>query len=86
MAGQTYIYKIELKLPYMIRELRDRFKIEGIHYGTGNLVSIEIIDGYIGTITETESLKDRSVNSYIAPGLIDNQINGYAGVDFSGNT
>jgi len=70
----------------MIRELRDRFKIEGIHYGTGNLVSIEIIDGYIGTITETESLKDRSVNSYIAPGLIDNQINGYAGVDFSGNT
>jgi N-acetylglucosamine-6-phosphate deacetylase len=70
----------------MIRELRDRFKIEGIHYGTGNPVSIEIIDGYIGNISEADSLKNGNVISYIAPGLIDNQINGYAGVDFSGNT
>ena len=70
----------------MTRESNDRFKIEGIHYGTGKPVSIEIIDGYIGNISETDGLKNGNVNSFIAPGLIDNQINGYAGVDFSGNT
>jgi N-acetylglucosamine-6-phosphate deacetylase len=69
----------------MITESKDRFKIEGIHYGTGNPVSIEIIDGYIANISETGSLKNGNVNSFIAPGLIDNQINGYSGVDFSGD-
>lgn len=70
----------------MSRESNDSFKIEGIHYGTGKPVSVEIIDGYIGNISETDGFKNGNVNSFIAPGLIDNQINGYAGVDFSGNT
>jgi N-acetylglucosamine-6-phosphate deacetylase len=69
----------------MARYSEDRFIIEGIHYGTGKPVSIEIINGYIGNISERESLRNGSVNYFIAPGLIDNQINGYAGVDFSGN-
>jgi N-acetylglucosamine-6-phosphate deacetylase len=59
--------------------------IEGIHYATGNPVSIEVTDGIIKGIHEI-SLSDReSKNLIIAPGLIDNQINGYANVDFSGN-
>ena len=69
----------------MITELKGKFKIEGIHYGTGNPVSVEIIDGYIGNISEAKQPDNKVINSYIAPGLIDNQINGYAGVDFSGN-
>lgn len=69
-----------------MRESNDRFKIEGIHYGTGKPVSIEIIDGYIGDIIETDGMKNGNANSFLAPGLIDNQINGYAGVDFSGNS
>jgi N-acetylglucosamine-6-phosphate deacetylase len=68
----------------MITESKDRFKIEGIHYETGNPVSIEIIDGYIGNISKATIPENGIMNSYIAPGLIDNQINGYAGVDFSG--
>ena len=69
----------------MITELKGKFKIEGIHYGTGNPVNVEIIDGYIGNISEAKQPDNKVINSYIAPGLIDNQINGYAGVDFSGN-
>ena len=70
----------------MIKEKRVKFTIEGIHYGTGNPVRIEIIDGLIGKIVEIERLENGDRNRYIAPGLIDNQINGYANVDFSGNT
>lgn len=61
------------------------FSIEGIHYETGNLVRIEIIDGRIENIIEISGLKDEKSIFFIAPGLIDNQINGYANVDFSGN-
>ncbi|MDO9340448.1 MAG: hypothetical protein Q7T72_07980, partial [Bacteroidales bacterium] len=61
------------------------FTIEAIHYVTGNPVRIEIIDGRLGKIIEITSLKDENNILYIAPGLIDNQINGYANVDFSGS-
>lgn len=63
---------------------KNKHKIEGIHYATGNPVSIEIIDGIIGDIKEISVLPLGSKNLIIAPGLIDNQINGYANVDFSG--
>jgi N-acetylglucosamine-6-phosphate deacetylase len=61
------------------------FSIEGIHYLTGKPVRLEIIDGIIGTVKEITTLDDRNKNLFIAPGLIDNQINGYINVDFSGN-
>jgi N-acetylglucosamine-6-phosphate deacetylase len=59
--------------------------LEGIHYRTGNSVKIEIAGGFITSITDTEPGKAKANSLYIAPGLIDNQINGYANVDFSGN-
>jgi N-acetylglucosamine-6-phosphate deacetylase len=61
------------------------FKIEGIHYATGNTVSIEIVDGKIAGINNLSGSASSNKNIYISPGLIDNQINGYANVDFSGN-
>jgi N-acetylglucosamine-6-phosphate deacetylase len=45
---------------------------------------MEIIDGHIGNIIEIAGLGDEKSNLFVAPGLIDNQINGYANVDFSG--
>ena len=60
-------------------------KICGIHYETGNTVNIEIADGLIAGIDESENIRAENSGLFIAPGLIDNQINGYAGVDFSGN-
>ena len=57
-------------------------EIKAIHYETGKPVRIEIKDGLIVSITETQLSPERR-NQYVAPGLIDNQVNGYSGIDFS---
>ncbi len=59
--------------------------IEGIHYVTGNPVRVEAIDGIVVSIKEISGQKGRNIRMLIAPGLIDNQINGYANIDFSGS-
>jgi N-acetylglucosamine-6-phosphate deacetylase len=69
----------------MGKDSADHFNIEGIHYETGKPVRIEIINGLIGNIVEIRGSKNENLNLIVAPGLIDNQINGYAGVDFSGD-
>jgi N-acetylglucosamine-6-phosphate deacetylase len=66
------------------KEKKTQFIVSGIHYVTGKPVSLAIRDGQIIEITEAESLNEEERNLFIAPGLIDNQINGYANVDFSG--
>jgi N-acetylglucosamine-6-phosphate deacetylase len=67
------------------RKNTNPFSIEGIHYVTGKPVRIEVSEGIIREISEISELKEENNVWYIAPGLIDNQINGYANVDFSGN-
>lgn len=59
--------------------------IEGLHYGTGKPVRIEVIDGLIAGINDISVSDKKDKYLIVAPGLIDNQINGYAGVDFSGD-
>jgi len=56
--------------------------VEGIHYMNGKPVRIEIIDGKISRIKALPSKSDVP-EVYLAPGLIDIQVNGYMGVDFS---
>ena len=58
-------------------------KVEGLLYITKKPVSIEIKNGKIFSIRQIEKLSDESHPFYIAPGLIDNQVNGFAGVSFS---
>jgi len=62
--------------------MNDYLQIEALHYETNKHVRIEIRNGLITDILEISgsSLKN---GLFIAPGLIDNQINGYNGVDFS---
>lgn len=74
------------KLNQITKDKTAPFTIEGIHYATGNPVRIKIIDGHIRDIIELAGLKDEDNILFIAPGLIDNQINGYANVDFSGSS
>ena len=69
----------------MTRGNRNHFTIEALHYLSGNSVRVEINDGTIEDITPAEGLETVCNNIFIAPGLIDNQINGYANIDFSGN-
>ncbi len=59
--------------------------IEGIHYETLKPVRIEIANGLIKRIDKIAGLDILEKQLFVAPGLIDNQINGYAGIDFSGD-
>ncbi|MDA0194237.1 MAG: N-acetylglucosamine-6-phosphate deacetylase [Bacteroidetes bacterium] len=58
-------------------------KIEGIHYSTGKPIQLSMQGGMITEIIEIPSCKTENI---IAPGLIDNQVNGYLGIDFSGDS
>jgi N-acetylglucosamine-6-phosphate deacetylase len=58
--------------------------LRGIHYESGKHILIGIRGGIISGISEVPDKGDENDKYYIAPGLIDNQVNGYGGVDFSG--
>lgn len=59
--------------------------IEGIHYSTGKPVRITVAGGVIVDLKETKTVARGRENIYLSPGLIDNQVNGFANVDFSGD-
>ncbi len=58
-------------------------RIEGLSYIDGKPISVEINDGKIAVIRNIEKLSDQDNQFYIAPGLIDSQVNGFQGVSFS---
>ncbi|MEA1878346.1 MAG: N-acetylglucosamine-6-phosphate deacetylase [Bacteroidota bacterium] len=71
-----------LIIPGLLCAQREKVKtLTGISYEDGSSISVSIEEGIIANI---EILKDSKPSSqiYIAPGLIDLQINGYMGVDF----
>jgi N-acetylglucosamine-6-phosphate deacetylase len=53
--------------------------VEGIDYRTKESIGIEIEDGFIVRISEGDS----ELSTYLAPGLVDLQINGYKGIDLN---
>jgi len=59
-------------------------RIEGILYSDNHLVAIDIENGLIHKIEQIDhSFHGNGKKVYIAPALIDNQVNGYRGVEFS---
>lgn len=64
-------------------KMDDVIKIEGHLYTDNSPVSIEIADGKIKRVRKIGKLSEANRNIFIAPGLIDNQVNGYAAVSFS---
>ena len=60
----------------------DANTVEGVLYLDGKPVSIEIADGTITAIRHLSS-ESELPEIYVAPGLIDIQINGYMGIDFA---
>jgi len=67
---------------YACTENKDASYVEGLLYLDGEAVRLEIVDGYIAQIKPLRSGTSLP-QVYVAPGLIDIQINGYVGVDFS---
>ncbi|HBE42398.1 MAG TPA: hypothetical protein DDW27_14570 [Bacteroidales bacterium] len=67
----------------IINSISDNQKsVEGLLYLDNSPVRIVIKDDKIFNITKIEKLQKQYHNVYIAPGLIDNQVNGYIGVSF----
>jgi len=78
------IYLIQFVLSFSVfAGLQDTLIIEGYFYLDSKPVSIKIINDRIAVIQHLEA-ETGIPEEYIAPGLIDVQINGYMGVDFSG--
>lgn len=69
--------------PMVPFESSDTITLQGISYWDENPVSISLENGKITALKPLGPKTDRP-SLYIAPGLIDIQINGYVGVDFSG--
>lgn len=59
-----------------------RQQIEGLLYSNGKPVSVTLQDGLIVDVKRISRLPDKSKNVFIAPGLIDNQVNGFSGISF----
>jgi len=57
--------------------------LEGLHFATGKPIQVKIENGKIAEIKPIKELKDENSKTYIAPGFIDNQVNGFAGVSFA---
>ncbi|MBD0777553.1 N-acetylglucosamine-6-phosphate deacetylase [Maribacter sp. ANRC-HE7] len=64
-------------------ETTKSMKVEGISYLDNKPVTLTIKGDRISTITQSLK-KNTETKIFMAPGLIDVQINGYMGVDFSG--
>ena len=83
MKIRNYIIAISiLLLMISCTENKEASYVEGLLYIDGKPVSIEIVDGQI-TGLKTLASQSASPEVYVAPGLIDIQINGYMGIDFS---
>jgi N-acetylglucosamine-6-phosphate deacetylase len=57
-------------------------EVEGIFYLDKKPVSIEVVNGLISKIVYKDSIDNPVANIYIAPGMIDHQVNGYLGISF----
>src|SRR5688500_13754079 len=56
-------------------------QIHAIHYATGEAVTVRTLDGLITSIESHGGTPDTL--PFVAPGLVDLQLNGYAGRDFN---
>lgn len=63
--------------------MESELRVEGIFYVDNSPIAIEIENGIIKNIERIKKLSDQNESYFIAPGLIDIQINGYLGISFA---
>lgn len=66
----------------MMKTGEEKIRIKGTHYATGRGIELDVSGGFIERISEREGDEPGS-NRVIIPGLIDNQTNGYYGINFA---
>jgi N-acetylglucosamine-6-phosphate deacetylase len=59
------------------------FVVEGLSVVDGRPVAVHVRDGRIAAVERVESPAVGTAGRYVGPGLVDNQVNGYAGVSFT---
>jgi N-acetylglucosamine-6-phosphate deacetylase len=57
--------------------------IHGLSYLDGRPIAVRVRGGLIDAVERIESLPPGAAGRFVAPGLVDNQVNGYAGVAFT---
>ena len=79
-----FILKITILIAFLfcLNGINAQQMVEGLFYFDEKPVSIEIIDGKIAKVKHLPS-GSKVPEMYVAPGLIDIQINGYMGIDFA---
>ncbi|WP_149274300.1 N-acetylglucosamine-6-phosphate deacetylase [Pareuzebyella sediminis] len=78
----TFYISLMVVLPLYMQSQTEN-TVDGLHYATQKEVSLAIKNGNISDIQSSPTAL-KGLETYVAPGLIDIQINGYVGVDFSG--
>lgn len=78
----TGTFSLLISASLLQAETGDTLSLKGRFYLDSQPVSIEVADGKIVQVKHLSS-RDHVPDAYISPGLIDVQINGYLGVDFS---
>lgn len=58
-------------------------RVEGINYLDQQPMAVEFADGKIVKVEKIKELSEENKNTFIAPGLIDIQVNGYNSISFS---
>ena len=62
---------------------QDQEAIKGLYYADNKPVAITLKEGKISAVKRITTLPEESRDLIIAPGFIDNQVNGFAGVSFT---
>jgi N-acetylglucosamine-6-phosphate deacetylase len=76
------IFLLSLLLLYSAESFSQQ-TITGLLYSDKKPVTITIMDGKIAGIKRADKMPEGKQNYFVAPGMIDNQVNGYAGVSFT---
>ncbi len=77
------MYSFIYSLMMVVTESLSQQILEGLNYLDHKPIRLLMKDGKIVSITSIKSLHAGDQDIYISPGLIDNQVNGFAGVSFA---
>jgi len=80
---KIHVFSAMILLGTVSQPAAAQVQLEGTHYLNGSPVRVEIRDGKIAAVERIENLTDENNKLFISPGLIDSQVNGFAGVSFS---